>query len=84
MTTYEASVRVDDGTLTTSRPLTAPEEVADLIEWTVDRVKDSGGLLTSVDLTFETSADSETPVGDGITATSTTPLAARIDEDDDQ
>lgn len=82
MTTYRASVRVDDDVLHTSRPLTAPEPVRDLIEWTVDRVAESGGEVTSVELAFETAGQSETPVGDSITATSSAPLSI-LDDDED-
>jgi hypothetical protein len=61
-------------TLHTSRPLTAPDEVANLVDWAVDRVAAAEGKLLAVDLTFETAGESDTPVGDSIAATSTAPV----------
>jgi hypothetical protein len=75
MTTFRALVRVDDGTLHVSRPLTAPEPVADLIEQLVYAITgDQGIVFQSIDLEVETADPSETPVGDSISATSSTPL----------
>jgi hypothetical protein len=86
VSTYRASVRVDDGTLHTSRPLTAPEFVRDLVDSVVYDVTqpERAGQLTSVELVFETPDESDTPIGDGITATSSAPLGAHeAPEDDD-
>jgi hypothetical protein len=72
---YRASVRVDDDTLHTSRPLTAPEQVSDLVESVMWAVRESGGRLTSVELEFATSDESDTPLADSVSGTSSTPLA---------
>jgi hypothetical protein len=60
--------------LTVARPLTAPDPVGDMIDSLVyDMTKDGGAAasgVTSVELTVETSAESDTPVGDSIAATS--------------
>ena len=82
MTTFRASVRVDDGTLHTSRPLTAPERVADLID---DIAAQVGGDVLSIDVTVETVGESDTPIGDSVVGTSSTPLVAAelLDDDDD-
>jgi hypothetical protein len=89
VSTYRASVRVDDGMLHTSRPLTAPEFVRDLVDSVVYDVTqpERAGQLLSVELVFETPDESSTPIGDSIAATSSTPLAgqhADDDEDDDE
>jgi hypothetical protein len=83
MSTFRASVRVEGDTLHVSRPLTAPEKVADMIA-SLEYAFASGDAagVDSVDLTIETSAESETPIGDGITATSSTPLAAATVDDE--
>jgi hypothetical protein len=84
VTTFRASVRVDDGTLHTSRPLTAPEKVADLIDSVIYNIASGdGGDVQSVDVTVETSGESDTPIGDSISGTSSTPLAATIEDDDE-
>jgi len=82
VTTFRASVRVDDGTLHTSRPLTAPERVADLID---DIAAQVGGDVLSIDVTVETVGESDTPIGDSVVGTSSTPLVAAelLDDDDD-
>lgn len=84
MTTYRASVTVDDDTLHTARPLTAPDEVRDLVDWTVDRVVESGGKLTRVELEFETAGESDTPIGDGVVGTSSTPLHPDSEDEVDE
>ena len=80
MTTYRATVRVEDDTLHTSRPLTAPEQVGDMIDSLLyDMTKDGGGAaggVVSVEFVIETAGESETPVGDSIAATSSAPLHA--------
>jgi hypothetical protein len=88
MSTFRATVRVDDGTLHVSRPLTAPEPVSDMIESIVYAVtSETGFVFRSIDLEVETVEASETPVGDSISATSSTPLPPvppGDDEDDDE
>lgn len=86
MSSYRATVSVEDGTLHVSRPLTAPERVTDLVDSIVWAVIEGGGQLTSVTVGFETSEESGTPIGDGITGTSSAPLLASPvdDEDDDE
>jgi hypothetical protein len=77
MSTFTAQVRVDDGMLHTSRPLTAPEQVSDLVDDLVYRMKEAaGGDVVSVEVTIETSGASDTPIGDSIPATSADPLPA--------
>lgn len=83
MSTYRASVRVDDDVLHTSRPLTAPEEVVDLIGWTTDRVVESGGRLTGVELVFDTDEESDTPIGDSVTVPSSQPLHPDTEDEAD-
>jgi hypothetical protein len=68
---------VEGETLHTSRPLTAPEPVRDLIESAVYAMTDGQAYLagvTSVELVIESSEVSETPIGDGITADTVQPL----------
>lgn len=74
MSTYRASVRVDGDTLTTARPLTAPDEVRDVVDSLVFTVTESGGKLTAVELTFETADESATPIGDDVVGTTSRPL----------
>lgn len=79
MSTFRAIVHVDDGTLHTSRPLTAPEKVADMFDSVVYDMAQPDGPHTSgvvsVELVVETSGESETPIGDSVAGTSSTPLA---------
>jgi hypothetical protein len=86
VSTYRTNVRVDDGTLYTARPLTAPEKVADMIDsliYQVTEVASVGGDVLTVDLTIETAQDSGTPIGDGVVGTSSAPLpGGRRAEDD--
>jgi hypothetical protein len=88
VTTFRALVRVEDGVLHTSRPMTAPEPVSDLIESLVYAVtSETGSVFRTIDLEVETVDVSETPVGDSISATSSTPLGqheAPDDGDDDE
>ncbi len=84
MTTYRASVSVDDDALTTSRPLTAPDAVSRLIEAVALEATDPDSDVRSVELVIETAADSDTPVGDSIAATSSTPLTHGTVDDDDE
>lgn len=74
MSTYRASVHVEGGMLHTARPLTAPDVVGELFDRVVYAVSLSDGRLTAVELTFDTSADSDTPVGDTAVGTSSTLL----------
>lgn len=75
MSTFRAQVRVDDGMLQTSRPLTAPEQVADMIESVIYSMREAaGGDVLSVDVTIETRGSSDTPVGDSVAGTSSEPL----------
>jgi hypothetical protein len=84
MTTFRATVRVDDGTLHVSRPLTAPERVGDMIDSLVYGVTDSAGAdVLSVELVVETPGESDTPIADGVVGTSSTPLAPPADDDVD-
>jgi hypothetical protein len=73
-------VRVDDDTLHTSRPLTAPNGVAAVVDSVTEILVSTGADLLSVELEFETSTDSDTPVGDSIAATSATPLGTHHDD----
>lgn len=84
MSTYRAIVRVEDGMLHTSRPLTAPDPVREMIDSLEYAARDAGssGDLT-VDLTVETPGESGTPIGDSVSGTSSTPLAAPDEDDDD-
>jgi hypothetical protein len=85
VTTYRARVSVDDGTLHTSRPLTAPEVVSDMIDSVVYTVREDGARVgvTGVELTFETAGESQTPIGDTIVGTSATPLPGAHEAADD-
>lgn len=84
MSTYRASVRVDDGTLHTSRPITAPEQVTDLIDsLTYSVARGDVPDVVSVDLTVETSGQSDTPIADSIAGTSSTPLDGQHAEQPD-
>jgi hypothetical protein len=85
MTTFRASIAVDEDTLTTSRPLTAPEAVADLfasVEYGVTDADRRGGIV-SVEVVVETSGESETPIGDSLSTTTSTPLPSAADDDDE-
>jgi hypothetical protein len=87
VSTYRATVRIDDGTLTLARPLTAPDRVVSLIDSMVYDVTQPGADVTSIDLTIETGSESDTPVGDSITATSSEPLpilSGDLDDDEDE
>jgi hypothetical protein len=85
VSTYTASVRVDGGTLHTSRPLTAPPKVADMIDSLVYDMSQSDGPtaagVTSVELTVQTSGQSDTPIGDSAQGTTSTPLPPDPDLD---
>jgi hypothetical protein len=85
VSTYNASVRVDGGTLHTSRPLTAPEVVADMFDSLVyDMARSDGPAasgVTSVEVTVETSGQSDTPIGDAAQGTTSTPLPPDPDLD---
>jgi len=85
MSTFRARVQIDDGTLHTSRPLTAPEQVRDMIESVVYSMSESttAGEVLSVELEFETVGESDSPIGDSIAGTSSTPLAVPLDDDDE-
>jgi hypothetical protein len=86
MSTFRASVRVDDDTLTTSRPLTAPEQVGDLIDSAVYQMTDGGAAaagVQSIELVVEVSGESETPIADSVSGTSSTPLSAQSSDDVD-
>jgi hypothetical protein len=74
VSTYTASVRVDDGMLHTSRPLTAPEKVGDVIDAIVYDLRDGDSPIVSVELIVETSDESQTPIGDSVQGTSSTPI----------
>lgn len=74
MSTYRATVEVEGDTLHTSRPLTAPDQVVALIDSAVYAVTEDGADLTRVELIIETATESESPIGDSITASSSTPL----------
>jgi hypothetical protein len=79
MTTFSASVRVDDDMLHVSRPLTAPEAVADMIESLIYGMTSGGSSqagVTSVEVVVETAGESDTPIADSVTGTSSTPLTA--------
>lgn len=74
MTTYRASVHVDEGMLHTSRPMTAPDQVSELVDSVLYDVRNGDGTLASVELVVETTGTSDTPLGDSIAGTSSTPL----------
>jgi hypothetical protein len=74
VTTYRATVRVEDDTLHTARPLLAPDPVGTLIDSVAWDVANSGGQVTAATLIVESAVDSDTPVGDGIAAESHEPL----------
>jgi hypothetical protein len=78
VSTFRARVSVDDGTLHTSRPLTAPEHVRDLIDSVVYDVSqpERAGLFAAVELVIETPEESEHPIADSVTGTSSVPLDA--------
>jgi hypothetical protein len=79
VSTYRASVRVEDGVLHTSRPLFAPDPVAELVDSVVydmtnpDTGRAQRGVL-SVDLAVETDEQSESPIGDSSVGTVSAPL----------
>lgn len=89
MSTYRASVRVEDGTLHTSRPLFAPEPVTELVDSVVydmtnpDTGRAARGVL-SVELVVETDEESQTPIGDSSVGTVSEPLAADEDGEPDE
>jgi hypothetical protein len=75
MSTYKASIRVEDGMLHTARPLTAPDVVTTMIDSVVYDVREGGGgAIVSAEITVETATDSGTPLGDSIAATSSAPV----------
>lgn len=74
MTTYRASVHVDGGMLHTSRPMTAPDPVSELVESVLYDVRNGDGTIGSVELVVETTGTSDTPLGDSVAGTSSTPL----------
>jgi hypothetical protein len=83
VSTFRASAHIEDGTLHTSRPLTAPEEVRDVIDSILYAMANGDGTVTAVDLTIESSDESHTPIGDSIAATSSAPLPVVDDEPTD-
>jgi hypothetical protein len=83
VSTYRATVRVEDGMLHTARPLTAPEAVADMLDSIVYAMQDPGRGLLGVEVTVETVEESHTPIGDSVTGSSSTPLPAADDDDDE-
>src|SRR4051794_36447470 len=84
MSTFRASVRVDDGMLHTARPLTAPDKVTELVDSVLYAVANGDGSVTSVDLTVDTVEESGTPIGDSSVGTSSQPLPAVDDLDGEQ
>jgi hypothetical protein len=85
MSTFRASVSVEGDTLTTSRPLTAPEPVGDLIDSAVYQMTDGGAVaagVTSIELVVDVEGESETPIGDSVSGTSSQPLTS-ADVDDE-
>jgi hypothetical protein len=83
VSTYRASVHVDDDDmLHTSRPLNAPEKVAEVIDSVLYDVQNAAGSLRRVEVTVETAFDSGTPIGDGISGTSSEPLPSGRRADD--
>lgn len=86
MTTFRASVSVDGDTLSTSRPLTAPEQVSDLIDSTVYAMTDGNAAaagVTSIELVVEVSGESDTPIADSVSGTSSQPLGSSGDDEDE-
>lgn len=85
MSTYTASVRVEGGTLHTSRPLTAPDAVGGMFDSLVYDMSQPDGPtasgVTSVEFTVETSGQSDTPIGDAAQGTTSTPLPPDPDLD---
>jgi hypothetical protein len=79
VTSFTASVTVDDGMLHTSRPVTAPEDVTDLISSVFYAVQEGAGTVVSVELTIETSGESDTPIADSTAGTASTPLQVDTD-----
>lgn len=73
MSHYSARVEVAEGMLHVSRPLTAPDEVTDLVESLVYAVRDGGAVTVAV-LEVDTADESPTPIGDSVTATTSTPI----------
>jgi hypothetical protein len=75
MSTYRATIRVEEGMLHTARPLTAPDVVTTMIDSVVYDVREGGGgEIISAEITVETATDSGTPLGDSIAATSSAPV----------
>jgi hypothetical protein len=60
--------------LHTSRPLLAPEPIAALIDGAVYATQAHSGDIVNVELVVESATDSDTPLGDSIAGTSSTPL----------
>lgn len=85
MSTFRASVTINEGVLHTSRPLLAPEPVRDLIDSVVYDVSqpERSGSFASVEVVIETPDESEHPIGDAALGTMSTPLASALDDDDD-
>jgi hypothetical protein len=83
VTTYRAQAHIEDGTLHTSRPLTAPDAVREVIESVLYALANGDGTVTAVDLELESAEESHTPIGDSIPATSSTPLPVVDDEPTD-
>ena len=74
MSTFRARVSVDDGTLHTARPLTAPPQVLRLLELVGLDVADPDSEVTAVELVIETASESEHPIADSVVGTSSAPL----------
>lgn len=75
MSTYRATIRIEDGMLHTARPLTAPDVVTTMIDSVVYDIREGGGAeILSAELVVETATDSGTPLGDSIAATSSAPV----------
>ncbi len=84
MSTYRASVEVGDGTLTVSRPLTAPERVVDLVDAVAYAARDARpDDRVTVTFAIETADESDTPLADSIVGTSSRPLAGHGADDED-
>jgi hypothetical protein len=86
VSTFRSSLTVQDGMLHTSRPITAPEQVADLFDSLLYAVQRGDAEVTSIELVVETPDESEHPIADSVTGSSSTPLpdaTADVDEDED-
>jgi hypothetical protein len=83
VSTYRASVRVENGTLYTARPVTAGAAVGELLDHAVLVASQAAGEVLTIDVTVETAEDSGTPLADGVVGTSSAPLpGGRRAEDD--